>query len=318
MSNLLFLTYQPLTQEGSGDIRIGQVNKKPVLQKEKEIFEKLGYVPYWAVASSDPDDLIVQSMFVAANAPFAAHLFRTDNYIRINKIEWYKAIKDNKDKNPLEFEDSKCDDTECEYLVKEYTPVSMVCTPMLLDEGQSEQNVRSAFMFMGENIPDGLKNLLSEYIIEVARYCAMFTYDDRALDQASIRPEAGELMRAVFKGRNVYEIAMLPVLADVLLQYKADSTFEYNSLRMYRAGFFIREAFNIKNRLAYWSYDDCSKEKYHELYDSMKRTIITNLELERAYLEGNIPYPNDICPCGSGKKYKKCHGKIGDVTRLFT
>jgi hypothetical protein len=22
-------------------------------------------------------------------------------------------------------------------------------------------------------------------------------------------------------------------------------------------------------------------------------------------------YPNDPCPCGSGKKYKKCHGKNG-------
>ncbi|MBP3736052.1 MAG: SEC-C domain-containing protein [Lachnospiraceae bacterium] len=24
-------------------------------------------------------------------------------------------------------------------------------------------------------------------------------------------------------------------------------------------------------------------------------------------------YPNDPCPCGSGKKYKKCHGKAGAV-----
>ncbi|MCR5344401.1 MAG: SEC-C domain-containing protein, partial [Butyrivibrio sp.] len=23
----------------------------------------------------------------------------------------------------------------------------------------------------------------------------------------------------------------------------------------------------------------------------------------------NKVYPNDPCPCGSGKKYKKCHGK---------
>jgi preprotein translocase subunit SecA len=23
------------------------------------------------------------------------------------------------------------------------------------------------------------------------------------------------------------------------------------------------------------------------------------------------PRPNDPCPCGSGKKYKQCHGKLG-------
>ena len=27
--------------------------------------------------------------------------------------------------------------------------------------------------------------------------------------------------------------------------------------------------------------------------------------------KGKKIYPNDPCPCGSGKKYKKCHGKNG-------
>ena len=27
--------------------------------------------------------------------------------------------------------------------------------------------------------------------------------------------------------------------------------------------------------------------------------------------EGNKIYPNDPCPCGSGKKYKQCHGRAG-------
>ena len=25
------------------------------------------------------------------------------------------------------------------------------------------------------------------------------------------------------------------------------------------------------------------------------------------------PRPNDPCPCGSGKKYKQCHGKFGSA-----
>jgi len=29
-------------------------------------------------------------------------------------------------------------------------------------------------------------------------------------------------------------------------------------------------------------------------------------------MEGKV-YPNDPCPCGSGKKYKQCHGRLGQV-----
>ncbi len=43
------------------------------------------------------------------------------------------------------------------------------------------------------------------------------------------------------------------------------------------------------------------KDKQHELYLEQKKsgTITKGVKI----------YPNDPCPCGSGKKYKKCHGK---------
>ncbi len=45
------------------------------------------------------------------------------------------------------------------------------------------------------------------------------------------------------------------------------------------------------------------EEKQHELYKEQKasRTVRKAVKV----------YPNDPCPCGSGKKYKKCHGKNG-------
>ncbi len=45
-----------------------------------------------------------------------------------------------------------------------------------------------------------------------------------------------------------------------------------------------------------------TKERQEELYKEQKRsTTVVN--------EGPKIYPNDPCPCGSGKKYKKCCGK---------
>lgn len=44
-----------------------------------------------------------------------------------------------------------------------------------------------------------------------------------------------------------------------------------------------------------------SEEKQKELYLEQKKS--------GTIVKGQKIYPNDLCPCGSGKKYKKCHGK---------
>ena len=49
-----------------------------------------------------------------------------------------------------------------------------------------------------------------------------------------------------------------------------------------------------------------SEEKLKELYREQKnsKTVKNAVKI----------YPNDPCPCGSGKKYKKCHGRIKSKT----
>ena len=43
------------------------------------------------------------------------------------------------------------------------------------------------------------------------------------------------------------------------------------------------------------------KETQHKLYLEQKKS--------GTIVKGKKIYPNDPCPCGSGKKYKKCHGR---------
>lgn len=44
-----------------------------------------------------------------------------------------------------------------------------------------------------------------------------------------------------------------------------------------------------------------TKDEQHELYMRQKKS--------GTIVKGKKIYPNDPCPCGSGKKYKKCHGR---------
>lgn len=66
--------------------------------------------------------------------------------------------------------------------------------------------------------------------------------------------------------------------------------------------------FNMIKAKANWLYelpmwdDILTKEKRDELYKKCKDEQIVKRD-------GAKVYPNDPCPCGSGKKYKKCCGK---------
>ena len=66
--------------------------------------------------------------------------------------------------------------------------------------------------------------------------------------------------------------------------------------------------YNMVGAKANWLYElpewdaILSEEKRKELYHNNKISGTVKRE-------GKKIYPNDPCPCGSGKKYKKCCGK---------
>ena len=51
-------------------------------------------------------------------------------------------------------------------------------------------------------------------------------------------------------------------------------------------------------------------EEWKEIFDEDKRKALYKEEKSsHTVRKENKVYPNDPCPCGSGKKYKKCHGR---------
>lgn len=51
-------------------------------------------------------------------------------------------------------------------------------------------------------------------------------------------------------------------------------------------------------------------EEWKEIFDDEKRkALYKEQKSSTTIVKGDKVYPNDPCPCGSGKKYKKCCGK---------
>ena len=64
---------------------------------------------------------------------------------------------------------------------------------------------------------------------------------------------------------------------------------------------------NMVNAGADWLYN---LTEWEAIFDEDKRKALYKEEkASHTIRKENKVYPNDPCPCGSGKKYKKCHGK---------
>lgn len=52
--------------------------------------------------------------------------------------------------------------------------------------------------------------------------------------------------------------------------------------------------------------------EWESIYDEeTRKRLYQEQKASGTIKKGKKIYPNDPCPCGSGKKYKKCHGKNG-------
>lgn len=64
---------------------------------------------------------------------------------------------------------------------------------------------------------------------------------------------------------------------------------------------------NMVGAGADWLYE---LEEWNEIFDEAKRKeLYKEQKASTTIVKGDKVYPNDPCPCGSGKKYKKCCGK---------
>lgn len=108
-----------------------------------------------------------------------------------------------------------------------------------------------------------------------------------------------EEMLQVIAGKVVMEDWGIPQIMNCLYQWQV--SFER-----------IKSAESLTRALSEWIYD---VRRWSECGYSRKEMGLPNIEndalgsaLNRVAISNKKIYPNDLCPCGSGKKYKKCCG----------
>ena len=327
-NEMMFLSYQPFFKREDGgvemdNINAGGVRTEAILKRDEEIVSRLGYNPYWAVGGKTIKDIILGSIFCAPNNPYVAHIFQTDEYLKVNKVKQelhaYEHIKG----NFLDFVDENISDDCAEYLVKDMNKGKhriMYDLFKILEYNRPDFSVKDGVV-VDSGIFTGLpKEFLEDWSGEVKKCCDFVFgnchFDRSGAAEIGLSGEGADIFFSAKLAKIVFEVVILPVILELFC--RIDNTeivddkqrFDISAIWTERLRYTFRQMYSLYETFVVLCEKGILDEiTYSHIMQQGRELIIDNDDVLFALYEKKM-YPNDPCPCGSGKKFKKCHGQI--------
>ena len=290
---MLFATYQPHPEV------------IPERNEEKWAYfrSEFGFEPYWCMPVTSMADFFTHSLFTAPNCGQLLHFIETDDFVRIDKVKHYQKIQHEVTYDLTGCVNPDVDDMHSEFIVpndsKIIATVPIAGMPSFVANPFFDFAVTKSF---GKDLNQMIRKDLQKYLNMGMRCPDMFKSEaEWAASMDMTVPEFRYRME-LEKYKMAFETVLLPF---VVKQLMGDMISPYDIHA-------IQHHFDVQRSLymefSRWSYDDCSLEKYDRLYTMVRNTVIDNSAV--CSVLNNKPGRNDMCPCGSGKKWKKCHGLL--------
>lgn len=270
-----------------------------------EKIDKNQIEPYsiWAVPVTNLHELFLALFCCAPNRIETLVFFESDQFLRIDKIKWYQAIMDGESwsaHNPKDHISEDADDLHSEFLVETIKPKQIKMLVPIVEIGEAPDILEYRGVQMGQSI----ENYLMELAMAIIEKIHLPVKENMAF---GMDREYAEYRCMMQPKKVAFEMVYLPI-AFYLLTTTGDSvTLNVRYLAnmiSYNAEILLR----LNNKFTIWSYDNCSLEGFDTIIAEMEHYIINNEKIVERLIAGPKIERNEPCPCGSGKKYKKCHG----------
>lgn len=266
-----------------------QIDSSKIDNKMSILRDYLGYEPTFALNCSSARSLVMDSVLCEPSYPEELVFYETDEFIRINKAEWYRL---------LFFEDYNfkitdelfniVDDRCVEYITKSNKDSSFVKyishIPVPLKD--------FSFDIRCSNFPE-FTNFISGFIHKCVSAQENFSFSS---DSDNVSDEV--VRKAYLKYCKLHLESLLPLFYYLVFEpYNIDiENICIVSPSLFNSGF--------RNRFYTWD-SDCSLESFLRFYEELSCYV----NPINSYLINHKVGPNESCPCHSGKKFKKCCGK---------
>lgn len=302
-------TYQPYyTKE--------ELEARPDLDMRSD-YPGFPFYPVWCIPCENPTDMFVASTLAAPRFPELFHMFETDDYVRIDKVKWYEYVNKVYPKS-LDFDsiiaDKDIPDIMCEFVVRKDVYES------LIQENSMTAIVLSLYGFMeGKDFPvmfteHGRCGVIKITNPDQFRASLKAMWDEMPdLDVPdeikSCWDSAKVECTCLFNGLKIlFERAILPFL------YYANKGLipESGVVSQYCLHNPCRSTIDVLYRRFYEWQEGCSgfdADEYMKYVNELRMCMPDNLDVLTYLCENGVPERNDPCPCGCGRKFKKCHGR---------
>lgn len=322
---MLFVSVQAVPQR-----RVGSIYEPCNFSKDDTPLNKsLGFKPMWAVPITTFKDTVVSLFLTANNCPQLLVIVECDNYVRIDKIKHYQNIRDDVYRiNDISFQKYPIADIDTpDYLVEyalDRTKIKVIYMGLTIDV----LRVSNGDITFDETISyedkvtlkssDNLNNMIGDIISESVDKMFELQASIPILKRQWMADSMSETMLILsHKSWMAYRFLYLPLILSIFIDGNVDKllpghTCSFKYFKLYSMMASHRSLLSVSNDMARWSYDSCDKDEYIRLYNRCKDMIIESDEVLEALLTLNKPGRNDICPCGSQRKFKKCCGKYID------
>lgn len=306
---MLMATYQPLASlehiKGIDGhyLEAGKIAQPEIPGKLEEV---------WCFPASTWQEAFVHSLLTAPNCPQAFILLDTENYRRIDKVKHYVAIAElqRQGKNSCpdyeisKWEDETCPDNRSEIIVSpeelDRARLVYVFHPVLTnDNGFGHLLIRMKNKMHKLGIPPLHREIKSMFAIVDNKFdCTSFSVS--GANEAEIQ------MKYLFEFERLkFMFTYLPVIFNIK---DGDlGMFPDESFPVIRC---INYLMDIYNNMGTWSYGECDGETYAKIYADAMLPMQAAEAFDLYSLNPDLPGRNDPCPCGSGRKFKKCHARI--------
>lgn len=279
----------------------------PISAKRK-FYSELGFAPVWGFPIDSLEDFFAQSICVVPNFPEIFYIIETDNFIKLDKVRWLRdKMKDNDNakKNIHNYIDPNLSNEYSELLLnpndifKEGNQIKVIVNILAIKDFIEGKCDLKTVMLEVDCFPEDAILHIKKRMTEIWNLLK-----EPVIEKGSLTLAEFEAQKTSFKCKQVFSLVLLP--------------FIYNFAKQRAAYPFMTEIFSrnimqvsrLSQKLSDWIKNDCSQSEYVEIYNKLKETAITDENVLAALASECKIERNEACPCGSGKKWKKCHGKL--------
>lgn len=265
----------------------------------------------WGVPlTEDYQNSVVNAWLCAPNNPAIFVVFDTEDYRRINKVEWYKALAKGSQDNFWEYIDDNADDAHSEIIIPHECSKDVKFGAFVIGLLSSYEDVD--FMGVLQNSARTVNiDLFSAARRIIEKFGAMLaTTDDGLEDFNKEQQEMFLRMRFLEQAFSLFYVPFLVCAAVNTLKLRdvPDSKkIGYWGGWSEYAEIYFQKFLDLENKFSDWSH-----KKVPDLneYDILRQEFLNFFHQNSDVLLARVEHlgRNEPCPCGSGKKYKKCCG----------